>query len=531
MALFDFLKTKQEIPKDQLNEALKPFEDRLSKSAMLKIARKRSGEGIEDFSQMGSAFGAFGVETNFSNLNNFYKKFIDTAVKDAQERIIQYRNIAQYPEIAEVIEDIINESTQVDNSGRILQLTISDPELAANSNMSKTIVTEFYDLFYHRIQIQKKIDQLLYNYYVDSKVFWENIIDVGNPRKGIINIKPLATETMDYSWNPFTGKMNFFVQYTKPNGRMPVTFEEALASPDSCIAFHPKQITFLDYGFYGIGGKKDVIGYLEKVKQPFNQLKLIESSVVIYRLIRAPERLVFKIDTGNMPLDRAMRFVESMKRSLQQKVMYDPNTGQISNQPNVVSVLDNFFLPSSSSGRGSSVESVGGNPSGFAELDDLHYFQKKLYRALKYPMSRVEHIFEQQAKEIRVADSSGEIVRDETKWGRFLKKHQDKFSEAFLDVFMLHLEFKGLKKEFGIKRDMLQVSMTVPNDFIGSMKQVEFDRRWSNYDKSDKPEFSKYWRMKRILKLTDEEIQENVDMLKKDRELGLTPDEQDMYGR
>lgn len=669
MGLFNFWNKKEDsVPLSQLNEALKPFEDRLSKAAMLKVARKQSGEGIEDFSQLGSAFGVFGNTIDAKGFNTFYKKFIDTATKDAQDRILQYRSIARYPEIAEVIEDIINESTQLDNSGRIIQLSITDPELAANTEIAKKLTAEFYDMFYHRIEIQKKIDEFLYAYYVDSKLFWENIIDISDTKKGIINLKKLATETMDFSWNPWTGKMNFFVQYLKLGVRMPTTFEEAMSDSQNLITFHPKQITYLDYGLYGAGGKKDILGYLEKVKQPFNQLKLIETSIVIYRLIRAPERLVFKVDTGNMPPDRAMRFVANVQRNLQKKVFYDPSDGKLSNQPNVMclslnteiivnetpdtlrniierfaseeelytisvdeetgeqivghvigagitrrnaevievelsnglkevvtpdhkfilangdvkdaeflsceddlmpyngvsvrivsvkkleqhedtgcitvytpsrnhnfllksgvyvrnSILDNYFLPQSASGRGSSVESVGGNPSGFSELDDLHYFQKKLYRALKYPMSRVEHIFEQQAKEIRVADSSGEIARDETKWGRFLKKHQDKFSEAFLDVFMLDLEFKGWAEEFGIKRDMLHVSMTVPNDFIGSMKQVEFDRKWNNYQLSDHPEFSKYWRMKRILKLTDEEIQENVEMLKKDKELGLTPSE------
>jgi hypothetical protein len=131
----------------------------------------------------------------------------------------------------------------------------------------------------------------------------------------------------------------------KLNGKLPLTLEEAMEDKQNVIAFHPKQISFLDYGIYGAFGKKDVFGYLEKVKQPYNQLKLIETSIVIYRIIRAPERLVFKIDTGNMPVDRAMKFVEQMKKSLQQKIFYDPQNGNLSNQPNVLSILDNFFLP------------------------------------------------------------------------------------------------------------------------------------------------------------------------------------------
>lgn len=155
-----------------LDEALKPFEERLSKAAMMKIARQRSGEGIEDFSQLGSAMG-WGVmgQTDIKGYNTFYKKYIDNAAKDAQDRILQYRNVARYPEIAEVIEDIINESTQLDNSGRVIKLVIIEPDLAANTNIAKSLISEFYELFYHRIEISKKIDELMYAYFVDSKVF------------------------------------------------------------------------------------------------------------------------------------------------------------------------------------------------------------------------------------------------------------------------------------------------------------------------------------------------------------------------
>lgn len=784
----------------------------------------------------------------------------------------------------------------------------------------KNIFQEFNNLFYKRIDIGKKLDDIFYSYYIDGRVYWENIADENKPKLGIMNIKKLPTETMDFSWNPITGKYNFFVQYMKPSGRLPRTIEEAEKSEDT-IAFYPKQITYIDYGQYGIGGKRDVIGYLEKARQPYNQLKLLETSVVIYRLVRAPERLVFKIDTGSMPLSKAMKFVEQVKQKLQKKVSYDPSTGKMNNAPNVLcirknteiplldgrhltlqqlidehnqgiqnwvysinrttlniepgkiknalitrpneklirihfdnntyldttydhkfilrnnkdiradelkigdscmpltrenkklsakankyetiynpktekmeythklvvvytqgqykndyvchhidfdrynnspenliymdklahwkyhsdmlteewktnpekrtkaikkgfnkwldknrkyhseyvtrtnieqnkvakmqevlntpeirakqkkavskskkewfenpinkenfsklktkiidayakqlildtfikfnrpkrddlltilklktnilehlkeinknqvinneqwdhlnkgtvislvkemgyidysifkktykgekypgyenhkvtkieylqetddcgcleiennhnfatsqnsqgivfinnSMLENFFLPQSSDGRGSSIESVGGNPSGFSELDDLHYFQKKLYLSLKYPLSRIESIYEKQSGSVMFSQSGGDISRDETKWGMFLKRHQDKIADALLDVFLLHLDLIGLSTEFDITKAKLNISMSVPNNYISQMNQHEFDQRWNNYNTSDKEEFSKYYRMKYILKMTEEEINENIECLKKDKELGLTPSDE-----
>lgn len=521
MAFWDKWFTDSE---EELDEALKPFAGKqTSKAKSIKDLKQRHGEGIEDLSQIASGFGVYGTN-EVKSFNTFHKKFIDFSYKSEIDKIVEYRNIARYPEIGEVLEDIVYESTQRDTDGNIIKLDIVDSGLLDNKNICKNIYDEFEKLFYRRIDITKKIDDLFMSYYIDGRVYWEHIIDVNKPKNGILNIKKLPNETMDFSWNPLTGKYNFFVQYLKKVGRLPANIDQVKES-DEMVTFYPKQITYLDYGQYGSGGKKDIIGYLEKAKQPYNQLKLLETSVVIYRLIRAPERLVFRIDVGNMPRDKAMKYVEKVKHQMQKKVSYDPSTGKTSNDPNILSMLENFFLPQTSGGRGSNIESIGGNPSGFSELDDLHYFQRKLYRSLKYPMSRVESIHEKQSKDNIFGGSGGEIVRDETKWGRFLKKHQDKFCDAFLDLFILHLDYIGLATQYDIDKSKLNISMTVPNNFISVMIQSEFDRKWENYSTTDKEEFSKYWRMKKFLQLTDEDITENAKGLIKDKELGLTKED------
>lgn len=142
---------------------------------------------------------------------------------------------------------------------------------------------------------------------------------------------------------------------------------------------------------------------------------------------------------------------------------------------------------------------------------------------MKYPLSRVESANEKQHANILFSSSSGDIARDETKWGRFLKKTQDKFCESFLDLFLLHLDFIGLSTEYEITKAKLNITMQPPNNYIQQMQQNEIDQKWANYDKSDHEEFSKYWRMKKFLGMTDEEIRENAEGLKRDRELGLTP--------
>lgn len=627
----------------------------------------RAGEGMEELQPV-SGYGLYG-KNEVKSFNLFYNSYIDFQLKNEREKIKNYRTMARMPEIGEVLEDVVTESTQTDFEGKKLKLIIRDSEISNNDNISKMLQKEFEILFHDRMKINKILDELFMTYYIDGRVYWENIIDINNPDSGIIGIKKLPTETMDFVYNVITGKVEFYVQYLREgNIQLPPSIDQAKNTKD-LICFFPEQISYIDYGQYG-ANKKDVFGYLEKVKAPYNQVKLLESAVVIYRLVRAPERLVFTIDVGNLPREKAMKLVEKIKLKMQRKETYDTSTGNTTNQPDVMALLENYFLPTSciipetsislldgrelpmkdvideynsgkelwvysidnknkkmipgkikwagytrknaelvrvyldngeyidctpdhkfilrngeeveaqnleknsalsskdsqinvlkvekldhkkdtccltisdpgenhnfaltagvfiknSDGRGSSVSSIGGNPSGFTELDDLYYFHRKMYRALKYPLSRVDSIQEKQSRDdLYQKTSSGEITRDEVKWGRFLKYHQDKFSEAFLDLFLLHLNLKGIKKEFNIKRSKLYCEMTVPNNFISQMNQLEQETRWSNYNSSNSEEFSKYWRMKKYLKLTDEEILANSTGFKKDQELGFAPTEE-----
>ena len=627
----------------------------------------RAGEGMEELQPV-SGYGLYG-KNEVKSFNLFYNSYIDFQLKNEREKIKNYRTMARMPEIGEVLEDVVTESTQTDFEGKKLKLIIRDSEISNNDNISKMLQKEFEILFHDRLKINKILDELFMTYYIDGRIYWENIIDINNPDSGIIGIKKLPTETMDFVYNVITGKVEFYVQYLREgNIQLPPSIDQAKNTKD-LICFFPEQISYIDYGQYG-ANKKDVFGYLEKVKAPYNQVKLLESAVVIYRLVRAPERLVFTIDVGNLPREKAMKLVEKIKLKMQRKETYDTSTGNTTNQPDVMALLENYFLPTSciipetsislldgrelpmkdvideynsgkelwvysidkknkkvipgkikwagytrknaelvrvyldngehidctpdhkfilrngeeveaqnlekkselsskdsqinvlkvekldyrkdtccltiedpgenhnfaltagvfiknSDGRGSSVSSIGGNPSGFTELDDLYYFHRKMYRALKYPLSRVDSIQEKQSRDdLYQKTSSGEITRDEVKWGRFLKYHQDKFSEAFLDLFLLHLNLKGIKKEFNIKRSKLYCEMTVPNNFISQMNQLEQETRWSNYNSSNSEEFSKYWRMKKYLKLTDEEILANSTGFKKDQELGFAPVEE-----
>lgn len=473
----------------------------------------KKGEGFEDID--------FILHGQYNNLgfNSFYRNYINTPLENDLNRLKMYRDMSQFPEISDVLEDATMESTQEDYDGRVLQFEILDEKLAENKNIVANLEEEFKELFYRKCKMKNEMWNLMYNYFTDGKVYFEHIIDKAHPKSGLLGIKRLPNETMDVEYDVITGKIIAYYQYLKARPTKPATLQDALQD-ETIIVFYPDQISLVNYGFQG-ATKREMLGYLEKAKQPYNNLRLLETSVVIYRMIRSPERFVFRIDTGNMPKDKAMRYVDKIKQKFSKKQTYDSETGKLSNDPEVFSILENFFLPQSADGRGSQVDTIGGNPSGFAELDDIYYFQKKLFKALKYPMSRVSSLQERAEKDIMFnSGQMGEITRDEIKWAKFLERQQMRFCDEFQNMFLIHLKLKGLDKQYELTEDQFKITMTSPNQYRDHMKQALLGQNFDNYSAlSNNDEFSKYFLMKKYLKFTDDDIEANTKGFAEDKKM------------
>ena len=508
--------------KDVVQEEIKAFSGMGKYNRGLKTILAQRGEGWETLAEIP---GFSSVQLQGFNL--FYNTYVNRVFEHELQRIKEYRVMATTPEISDVIEDAVNESTQEDDIGDVFHLEILDNELKKNENIVNNLKREFRELFVERLDMKNKAWDLLWTYFIDGRVYYERVIDKNNKKKGIINIKKLPTETMDFFYNPISGQIEAFIQYTKPKSKKPMNVEEARKRDGKdLIFFDPNQIGFFDYGIYG-KSRFEIIGYLEKARVPFNQLKLLETSVIIMRVVRAPERYVFRIDTGNMPREKALKYVEKIKMKMTKKQTYDPQTGQLTHEPELMGILENFYLPQSADGRGSQIDTIGGNTSMFSELDDVYYFQKKLYRALKYPGSRVTATQEGREGDIMYGQGqTSEISRDEIKWAKFLERQQKKACKDFTDMFLLHLEFRGMKKPYELTSKKVRVIMNPPSQYKEQMEQMFNDSRFSNYQQlADRPEFSRYYLMKRYLKWDEDEIQANVDGKKKDIDLGLAEEE------
>jgi len=516
MGILDRFLSPPTLSETQIIEAISSFAKKGDSAVSDALWNLRQGEGIEDIA-LADAFGS----TSLGSFNLFYNKYINKAFANEVAKVEEYRRMSKMPEVADVLEDAMNEATQDNEEGRMLDLVINDKKLSTNKNIVDNLNKEFESLFYDRIDIADIIQELFRTYFIDGRVYYERLINKEKPSDGIVGIKKLPTLTMDYDYDKKTGRTLCYYQYLSTRSKMPISRAEA-DKDDKVIVFEPEQIGMVTTGIYGIN-RKDIIGYLDNARIPYNQLNLLETSLVIYRIIRAPERFVFKIDTGNMPKDKALKFVEKIKTKFYKKQTYNPETGRLTQEPNVMAILENFWLPQSADGRGSSVETVGGNPAGFAELDDIYYFARKLYRALKYPMSRVTAQQEKQESQILFGGTSvGEISRDEIKWSKFLEKQQMQFCKEFRDLFLLHLEFKGMKKEYGITKNKVSITMSSPSHYREQMAQQFLAQRFDNYNAlANNEEMSKYYLMKKYLKWDETEIKENAEGIQKDMEYGF----------
>lgn len=509
--------------KNVITEEIKAFSNKGQYNKNISDLMNQRGEGWETLAEI-PGFNSVQVQ----GFNLFYNSYINRVFENEVQKIIEYRKMAVTPEISDVIEDAVNESTQEDDVGEVFHLDIIDKNLQSNENIVNNLKKEFDYLFNEKINLPDKVWDMLWTYFIDGRLYYERVIDSKKPKLGIINVKRLPSETMDFYYNPISGEITNFIQYLKPKVKKPMTVEEArkMDGKGELILFDPNQIGFVDYGIYG-RSKYEISGYLDKARVPFNQLKLLETAVIIMRIVRAPERYVFRIDTGNMPREKALKYVEKIKNKMTKKQSYDPATGRLSHEPDVMGILENFYLPQSAEGRGSSIETIGGNTNMFSELDDVYYFQKKLYRSLKYPSSRVSATQEgRDAEMLFGGQQTSEISRDEIKWARFLERQQKRICKDFTDMFLLHLDFKGLKTQYDLTVRKIRVCMNPPSKYKEQMEQMFNDSRFSNYQQlADRPEMSKYYLMKRYLKWDDEEIQANVEGKQKDIKYGLAEEE------
>lgn len=361
----------------------------------------------------------------------------DIIITTVRDLILQYRECASNFEVALAIDDIINECIVFDEDN-IVELNLDSVDL---SDSIKTKITDEFNHILNLLDFNNIGDEIFRQWYVDGRLFYQNIVDPKSIKKGILKLKLLSSLDITRMIDKESGK-KFFIwklneqEKMKRSGFLRITSDQngdkVWQLPEQLVTFVPSGLVNQEETLY--------ISYLHKSIKPMNQLKLIEDSAVIYRITRAPERRVFNIDVGRLPKKKAEAYVKKLIDRFKNKLTYDSGTGQISQRKNSMTMLEDFFIPTNSDQKGTKIDTLSGGTL-VDKIEDIKYFKRKLYKSLNVPTNRIDN---DDSPAVNFG-AQGELTREELKFTKFVNKLRSKFATyLFLDLLKKQLVFKGI---------------------------------------------------------------------------------------
>ena len=439
----------------------------------------------------------------------FYSQTLDVDGRDKTENdlIRRYRDIAIQPECDSAIEDIVSEGIASNEYDAPVALRLD--RLEYSSKVKKRIEEEF-DRVLQLLDFNIKGHDIFRRWYVDGRIYYHKVINTKEPRKGIKELRYIdprkikkVREVIKDKPDPVTGidKKKQTLEYYLYNEKV----VDNSATPQSALKITKDSITYCPSGLVD-QTKGSVLSYLHKAIKPVNQLRMIEDALVIYRISRAPERRIFYIDVGNLPKIKAEQYLKDVMSRYRNKLVYDASTGEIRDDRNHMSMLEDFWLPRREGGRGTEITTLPGG-SNLGEIDDITYFQRKLYRSLNVPMSRME------AEQNFSIGRSTEITRDELKFSKFVQRLRKKFSALFHDILRTQLILTGViaEEEWDKIKEHIQYDFLQDGHFA-ELRDAEILRERIDMLGQVEPYvgnfFSKAWVRKHILHQTQQEIEE-----------------------
>ena len=422
--------------------------------------------------------------------------------KDNYHLIMKYRGVSMHPEVDMAIEDITNESISGSELEQSIDVNMDDLEA---SDKIKKIIKEEFDNIYSMLNFKELGHDIFRRWYVDGRIFHHLVVNESNLKAGIQEIRPIDSAKMrkvkqvKKKKDPQTGvnlieKVDEYYIYQEKPGQANSGVKLTLDSVSYCTS------GLLDEG------RKKVISYLHKALKPINQLRMMEDSLVIYRLARAPERRIFYIDVGNLPRGKAEQYMKDIMTRYRNKLVYDANTGEIKDDRKHMSMLEDFWLPRREGGRGTEISTLPGGEN-LGQIDDIIYFQKRLYRALNVPINRLE-----QEAQFSLGRST-EVSRDELKFQKFIDRLRTRFAHLFYDILKKQLILKGViaEEDWNNMKNDITIDYVRDNHFT-ELKEAELLReklqtldQISNYVGEY---FSKEWIQKNVLMFSDEDIEQ-----------------------
>ncbi len=447
---------------------------------------------------------------------------LDGTAKNEVELISRYREMAMQPEIESAIDDIVNEAIVKDDDGQVTNIVLDN--LNQPEKIKKAIKEEFQNIL-RILNYNNMASDIFRRYYIDGRLFYNVIIDKENPVAGIKELRYIDPR-----------KLRKVRELKKQKDDK--TGAEVVNVANEYYIYNDKVVTgsSTNYGPVGVrittdsiisvvSGLMDsrravVLSYLHKAIKPLNQLRMIEDATVIYRISRAPERRIFYIDVGNLPKLKAEQYLRDIMVKYKNKLVYDANTGEVRDDRKFLSMMEDFWLPRREGGKGTEIDTLPGGQN-LGELEDVKYFEKKLYKALSVPVSRLNP----ETSGFSLGRSN-EITRDELKFSKFVDRLRNRFSDLFDQALKVQCILKGIctKEEWEEFRENITYDFIKDNNFK-ELKEAELMKERLGYlqllDVYTGRYFSQTWIQRNVLRFTDDEIKTMQEEMDEEKEAGL----------
>lgn len=446
---------------------------------------------------------------------------LDNVPNDEYELVTNYRNLALQLEVDEAIQEIVNEAIITDEFKQSVSIILDDVD---TSESIKEKIRDEFDYVLKLLKFKTDGYGIFRKWYVDGKLFYHKVVDKSTAKQGIVDLIPLDPLNVKLVREYKKSRNNmvdlydlkdieeYYIYSERPFGDS----RKESANRNQGLRIHKDAIAYVPSGLMSADGKM-VLSNLYKAIKPYNNLKLMEDSVVIYRVTRAPERRIFYVDVGNLPKGKAEQYLKDTMNRFKNKIVYDVNKGTINNRKKFQSMMEDYWLPRREGGRGTEVTTLPGGQN-LSELEDVQYFQQKLYKSLNVPMSR----FQQDSTSFNIGRTT-EITRDEIKFSKFISRMRKKFSSLFDDLLKTQLILKNVitPDDWEDWKDSISYDFLEDN-YFQELKEAEvFKDRLETLQMVQQAEIiGKYYShdtvRREILKMTEDEIKDEDKKIKEE---------------
>lgn len=457
---------------------------------------------------------------------------MDGSAKNESELISKYRQMEQHPEVHEAIENIVNEAIVVSDDKRVVDINLDDVEL---SNNIKTKITDEFQNILNLLDFSNRGHDIFNRFYVDGRLRYHIMIDDTKLAEGIQELRYIDPRKLrrvkeiervqDNSVDVILKKVKneywiyndrgFINDKKTPQAGQFDSIKGVRISKDSIVEVNS-----------GILNETNtlVLSNLHKAIKPHNQLRMLEDAAVIYRLARAPERRVFYIDVGNLPKMKAEQYIRDMMVKHKNRLVYDQTTGEVRDDRRQMTMMEDFWLPRREGGAGTQIDTLSGGAN-LGEMDDVLYFQKKLYKSLNVPISRLE------SETGFNLGRSSEITRDELKFSKFIQRLRARFSNLFDEILEKQLILRNIMsiEEWEEIKNKIRYDFQVDNHFQELKESEIFRERITTLRDIEEyvgVYFSREWVRKNVLRMSDDEIKD----MKKEID-GEEPEEEEILDK